>query len=180
MPSVPIKQTMSLFGVVKGVDTARVLRSGRRLLPDSGKKKMRRCIGGVERKTNDDVSSDGNDNIVIRKTLKQRNQKVRCLSKPDGRDRFFGKVYSRKRKRIDENDSGKKFRIKMLQNRCVIAVVVKPSCLFSCFLFVVLRCVIRFGLRLEGLSAFLLSEPICSAYASRAIQFLQVNKSCSL
>lgn len=173
MPSVPIKQTMSLFGVVKGVDTARVLRSGRRLLPDSGKKKMRRCIGGVERKTNDDVSSDGNDNIVIRKTLKQRNQKVRCLSKPDGRDRFFGKVYSRKRKRIDENDSGKKFRIKMLQNRCVIAVVVKPSCLFSCFLFVVLRCVIRFGLRLEGLSAFLLSEPICSAYASRAIQFLQ-------
>ncbi|KAL5800441.1 hypothetical protein ACOSQ4_033325 [Xanthoceras sorbifolium] len=46
MPSVGMRRTTRVFGVVKGVDGARVLRSGRRLWPDFGDGKLRRTNDG--------------------------------------------------------------------------------------------------------------------------------------
>ncbi|KAJ4720627.1 Enhancer of polycomb-like protein [Melia azedarach] len=46
MPSVGMRRTTRVFGVVKGVDGARVLRSGRRLWPDAGDGKQRRSNYG--------------------------------------------------------------------------------------------------------------------------------------
>ncbi|XP_021903979.1 uncharacterized protein LOC110819188 isoform X2 [Carica papaya] len=46
MPSVGMRRTTRVFGVVKGVDGARVLRSGRRLWPECGEAKVRRTQDG--------------------------------------------------------------------------------------------------------------------------------------
>ncbi|KAL5538307.1 hypothetical protein UlMin_042727 [Ulmus minor] len=46
MPSVGMRRTTRVFGVVKGADGARVLRSGRRLWPESGETKLRRANDG--------------------------------------------------------------------------------------------------------------------------------------
>lgn len=46
MPSVGMRRTTRVFGVVKGADGARVLRSGRRLWPESGETKLRRPHDG--------------------------------------------------------------------------------------------------------------------------------------
>lgn len=48
MPSVGLRRTTRVFGVVKGVDGARVLRSGRKLWPESGEGKLRRSNDGDE------------------------------------------------------------------------------------------------------------------------------------
>lgn len=151
-PSVATRQTTTVFGVVKGGggDTGRVLRSGRQLWPDSA-----------------NVSDD------------RRKKPAKTNLHNDGSDRFYGKAYSRKRKRNVENNESEIFRIQRqrMKDPCKIAVIVKPCSedigLFSCFLFMVLRTVVMFGLTFEDLAAFVLSEPICSVYASRGIQFLQ-------
>lgn len=199
MPSVGMRRTTRVFGVVKGGDTACVLRSGRRLWPDFGDGKTRRGDEweknpnakpkqGTAKATLDDDNDD--DNVVLLEMVKQRNRKARSLSEPkNGRDRFFGIVYSRKRKRsgAGAGGDGKMFgsqfyRRQWRKDQFVLAVVVKPCSgggdigLFSCFLSLVLRHVTRFGLKLEDLSAFLLSQPISAAYASRGIHFFQVNE----
>lgn len=211
MPSVGMRRTTRVFGVVKGGDTARVLRSGRRFWPDSGEGKSRRGSeggedggGGVkkpEKKAERAVAmvdGDGkDDSIRLSEMVRQRNR--RTLSSNDGkngRDRFFGIVYFRKRKRNggagssvltksgngDRKMFGLQFsrRQRRRKERRVLTVVAKPSSgdnggLFSRFLFHVLSQFRRFRITLKELSTFLLSEPICSAYASRGIQFLQVN-----
>jgi len=153
-PSVATRQTTTVFGVVKGGggDNGRVLRSGRQIWPDSG-----------------NVSDD------------RRKKPAKSSLHNDGSDRFYGKMYSRKRKRNVENNGSEIFRFQRKQRMmdpCKIAVIVKTCSkdigLFSCFLFLVLRTVVMFGLTFEDLAAFVLSEPICSVYASRGIQFLQV------
>ncbi|CAJ2629469.1 uncharacterized protein LOC123920368 isoform X2 [Trifolium pratense] len=92
----------------------------------------------------------------------------------DEDDRFYGIKFIRKRKRIVENEDRKRMKVK---DQCVLAAIVKPcsedSGLFSRFLFVVLSSVAKFGLTIEDFSSFVLSEPICSAYASSGIQFFQ-------
>jgi hypothetical protein len=156
-----------VFGVVIGGETDRVLRSGRRLPEtvnveeDSEKKKVNNDNG------DSDSDSDTNDD--------DSNRKVPRLNEPIERDRFFGIKYSRKRKRIVENDDRKRMKVK---DQCVLAAIVKPCSedtgLFSRFLFVVLNSVVKFGLTIEDFSAFVLSETISSAYASSGIQFFQV------
>lgn len=209
MPSVGMRRTTRVFGVVKGGDTARVLRSGRRFWPDSGEGKSRRGSDGgeegaakkPEKKAERAVAmvdGDGkDDSIRLSEMVRQRNR--RTLSSNDGkngRDRFFGIVYFRKRKRNggagssvltksgngDRKMFGLQFsrRQRRRKERHVLTVVAKPSSgdnggLFSRFLFHVLSQFTRFRITLKELSTFLLSEPICSAYASRGIQFSQVN-----
>lgn len=48
MPSVGLRRTTRVFGVVKGVDGARVLRSGRRLWPEAGDGRLKRANDGDE------------------------------------------------------------------------------------------------------------------------------------
>ncbi|XP_061374226.1 uncharacterized protein LOC133316475 isoform X2 [Gastrolobium bilobum] len=202
MPSVGMRRTTRVFGVVKGADSARVLRSGRRLWPDSGEGKMRRVNEGDEwvkkpeknanAKTKHEivvVDDDANEDYAgVMELEKQGPQKAHSSCKVNVPDRFFGIVYSRKRKRMSAasselaTDDNKMFGLQFTRrqwrkNRSVLSIVVKhsrrDSDLFSSFLFLVLRHVTRFRLTLKELSAFFLSEPICGAYASRGIQFLQ-------
>ncbi|KAE9619282.1 putative enhancer of polycomb protein [Lupinus albus] len=216
MPSVGMRRTTRVFGVVKGGDSACVLRSGRRLWPESGDIRTRRGNEGEEwlKKTEKHTSypsnrgavkpkqekamvDDANEDYVGGVTESVKQKRRRCLSKgnDDGRDRFFGMVYSRRRKRASGSsselsadavgkvgsDSSKLYGLRFShprKDRCKLAVVVKSSYrgsdLFSCLLFLVLRHVRRFEVTLKDLSAFLLSEPISGVYASQGIQFLQV------
>ncbi|WJX13994.1 hypothetical protein P8452_04316 [Trifolium repens] len=136
MPSVGMRRTTRVFGVVIGGETDRVLRSGRRLPEtvnveeDSEKKKVNNDNGDSDSDTDDDDS----------------NRKVLRLNEPIERDRFFGIKYSRKRKRIVENDDRKRMKMKV-KDQCVLAAIVKPCS--------------------EN------TETICSAYASSGIQFFQ-------
>ncbi|CAL0299772.1 unnamed protein product [Lupinus luteus] len=215
MPSVGMRRTTRVFGVVKGGDTACVLRSGRRLWPESGDIKTRRgnegeewlkkvekhtsspsTRGAVKPKQEKAVVDDANEDYVGGNTESVKQKRRRCLSKgdDDGRDRFFGMVYSRRRKRVSGSsselsagavgkvgcDGSKMSGLQFSQPRkdqCKLAVVVKSiypaNDLFSCLLFLVLRYVRRFEVTLKDLSAFLLSEPISGVYASQGIQFLQ-------
>ncbi|KAK7268419.1 hypothetical protein RIF29_21117 [Crotalaria pallida] len=226
MPSVGMRRTTRVFGVVKGGDSACVLRSGRRLWPESDDTKTRRGNEGDEwlkkpEKLNSSISPRGaaakakqefamvNDanayNVGgITESMKQKRLR-HSLSKgsDDGRDRFFGLAYSRKRKRTSGSssssrlsaraverggsDDSKMFGLRFSRRRkeqCKLAVVMKPSSadsdLFSCLLFLVLRHVTRFGVTLKDLSAFLLSEPICGYYAARGIQILQGSPTCNV
>ncbi|GLT93305.1 hypothetical protein SLE2022_111040 [Rubroshorea leprosula] len=113
MPSVGMRRTTRVFGVVKGADGARVLRSGRRLWPESGEAKLKRpndgdeyCqlkknsqkkdgIGAAARncKVNGDV-----DEVPVNESLK-----TEVEPREDGgrKDRMYGLVYTRKRKRTE-------------------------------------------------------------------------------
>lgn len=136
MPSVGMRRTTRVFGVVKGVDGARVLRSGRRLWPGSGDSRFRRANDGdewlhtmikttannknhhnhssVKYKENVLPTHDSKSNpeapavdIQVPKRVKNENLK-------DTENKMFGIVYSRKRKRVGgerQDDSGKMYGI---------------------------------------------------------------------
>ncbi|KAJ8900012.1 hypothetical protein K2173_024125 [Erythroxylum novogranatense] len=125
MPSVGMRRTTRVFGVVKGVDSAGVLRSGRRLRQESGDNKRRRLSDG------DDwfhhVTKKANNNYTINKKSQHSNNSFKSMENglsrdsrikqqlapdqnkvkietskehlDDGRKRF-GNVYSRKRKSL--------------------------------------------------------------------------------
>ncbi|EOA20007.1 hypothetical protein CARUB_v10000280mg [Capsella rubella] len=130
MPSVGMRRTTRVFGVVKAADGARVLRSGRRIWPNVGEPKVRRAHDVVDRdwnivlknqnktkgtkvsgKSNSQpcsprqVSSDKDDkadDFPVRKRMKVRNE---CVGDEKTVDKMFGIVYSRKRKRLSEPSS---------------------------------------------------------------------------
>lgn len=127
MPSVGMRRTTRVFGVVKGVDGARVLRSGRRLWPDSGEIKIRRHgdsddwfkIGKGDGGLNYDPHPwVPNTNSKPKRTpavaeieaAKHKDSaRVNGVDLPHGRprcDRMFGLVYSRKRKGLAARSSG--------------------------------------------------------------------------
>ncbi|XP_019433196.1 PREDICTED: uncharacterized protein LOC109340079 [Lupinus angustifolius] len=212
MPSVAMRRTTRVFGVVKGGDSARVLRSGRRIWPEYEDIKIRRGNEGdawlkkpekhksspssraKQEKALVDDANEGDGGIT--ESVKQKRRRI--LS---GDDRFFGMVYSRKRRRIGASSSseilagtverggsdvsemfGLHFS-RQRKDRCKFAVVVKLSCggsgLFSRLLFLVLRHVRRFKVSLKVLSAFLLSEPISGVYSSQGVLFLKGNPTVS-
>ncbi|TKY51683.1 Enhancer of polycomb protein 1 [Spatholobus suberectus] len=119
---------------------------------------------------------DNNDDIRIMDMVRQRVRKNRAAGDPDGRDRFYGLVYSRKKKRVAHSapageDNNNK-------NRCAFAVVMNPSCggnadVYSRFLFAALSYVTRLTFTLKEPSEFLLMEPFCDVYASQGIRFVQ-------
>lgn len=130
MPSVGMRRTTRVFGVVKAADGARVLRSGRRIWPNVGEPKVRRAHDVVDRDWNSvlknqnktkgnkvsgksnsqpcsprQVSSEKEDKVddfPVRKRRKVRNDGV---GDEKTVDKKFGIVYSRKRKRLSEPSS---------------------------------------------------------------------------
>ncbi|KAF8021830.1 hypothetical protein BT93_G2082 [Corymbia citriodora subsp. variegata] len=126
MPSVGMRRTTRVFGVVKGVDGARVLRSGRRLWPESGDGKLKK---GSEREewfslidSRGGVSGNGvaggglkSKQVGLAKNVSPKREvvvigmeddefekpvvKTESLIGRDNVDRMSGIVYSRKRKR---------------------------------------------------------------------------------
>ncbi|CAK7325298.1 unnamed protein product [Dovyalis caffra] len=137
MPSVGLRRTTRVFGVIKGVDGARVLRSGRRLWPESGDGKLRRSSDGdewyhtiIKNANNQQTKNQNNNNNLKYKEnsgwahddkLKKDRGIVIAIAAPKRIKRVkiekqkFGIVYSRKRKRLggekSENSEDKKFGI---------------------------------------------------------------------
>ncbi|KAJ7942378.1 Enhancer of polycomb-like protein [Quillaja saponaria] len=131
MPSVGMRRTTRVFGVVKGVDGARVLRSGRRLWPESDDGKLKRGVEGddwlklVKTTGKGDGGGGGmafKHNGWPRGAVKTKQQVSVIdidddggeeLNKPNedsvavtdgnglGHDRMFGIIYRRKRTRLD-------------------------------------------------------------------------------
>ncbi|XP_065870272.1 uncharacterized protein [Euphorbia lathyris] len=138
MPSVGMRRTTRVFGVVKGVDGARVLRSGRRLLPGSGDVKFRRANDGDEwlhtmtkSTTNSNKNHHNNSSVKCKENgwtrhckLKQETpgvngtvpKSVKSENLPSStQNNKFGIVYTRRRRRAGgeklENLDTKKFGI---------------------------------------------------------------------
>lgn len=132
MPSVGMRRTTRVFGVVKAADGARVLRSGRRIWPNVGEPKVRRAHDVVDRdwncllknnsKTKGSKVSGGRSNgggsqpcsprqVSSEKEDKEddlpisKRRKVRSEAVGDEKnvDKMFGIVYTRKRKRLSES-----------------------------------------------------------------------------
>lgn len=219
-----MRRTTRVFGVIKGADSARVLRSGRRLWPETAAAAAVTDDGGKNNDWSKPVSSSNNNNnksnhgkdfsvkakkeqvsskssLVLGKqkhkqadsgggrTKRMKTMKEGKSLNDDGPKKMFGYVYSRRGKRkggssdIYDNRWGLCYTRRQRRKLCedvkvVLSVVAVGSssfcCWVSCFLDSVLRYVRRVGLTFEELSAFVLVEPLCGAYASLGIQFLQV------
>ncbi|XP_059446490.1 LOW QUALITY PROTEIN: uncharacterized protein LOC132178040 [Corylus avellana] len=108
MPSVGMRRTTRVFGVVKGVDGgARVLRSGRRLWPESGDDwfKLVKNPGngdglGCKKPAWAVAAKESRHSTQVLMIAKQRFRVRKSTRKvSDGVDKLFGIVYNRKRKR---------------------------------------------------------------------------------
>ncbi|XP_010543606.1 PREDICTED: uncharacterized protein LOC104816460 [Tarenaya hassleriana] len=133
MPSVGMRRTTRVFGVVKAADGARVLRSGRRLWPNSGEPKVKRAhdvdeqvwdsllkdhgkskgnkTSGSSRTGNKPCSPKVNSGEKAEKEddfRVKRQRKTKTVDAHDEKpvDKMFGIVYSRKRKRLCPKTSG--------------------------------------------------------------------------
>ncbi|WCJ19070.1 Enhancer of polycomb-like transcription factor protein [Euphorbia peplus] len=166
MPSVGMRRTTRVFGVLKGVDRARVLRSGRRLYP-------------------------GSDDKLKQETPPRVNGVVKSENLRDTSDRkMYGIVYSRKRRRADgdtlESLDSKKFGIQFSRRqrrrkhfddtpRPGLVVEMDSFCPvgLASFLLSVFGYMRKSTLRLSQLASFLSGEPVSNAFASSGIRFLQ-------
>ncbi|KAJ6349901.1 hypothetical protein OIU78_006151 [Salix suchowensis] len=190
MPSVGLRRTTRVFGVVKGVDGARVLRSGRRLWPESGDGKLRRSSDGDEwyqtiiKNTNNHIKNqNSNSNLKYKENngchdvkLKKDRGIVIAIAAPKKVKRVksekerFGIVYRRKRKRLgvekSENPEDKKFGIQFSrrQRRRKGNESQEGLCL---------RYITTVSLSLSELADFLLSDPISSVFASNGLHFVR-------
>ncbi|KAF3548793.1 hypothetical protein DY000_02000168 [Brassica cretica] len=186
MPSVGMRRTTRVFGVVKAADGARVLRSGRRIWPNNDEPKAKRahdgvdpdwdCKGGkvfAEKQQHD----KGEDFTVVKR------RRVRTEAVGDGKsvDTKFGIVYNRKRKRLCDQSSGSsdlKFYRRRTRRLCgpVIALTVDWSC-GDCWLSTVFGLVMRYLRREElslcSLASFFLSQPINDVFADHGVRFLE-------
>ncbi|CAN7113699.1 uncharacterized protein LOC103855578 [Brassica rapa] len=187
MPSVGMRRTTRVFGVVKAADGARVLRSGRRIWPNNDEPKAKRahdavdpdwdCKGGkvfAEKQQHD----KGEDFTVVKR------RRVRTEAVGDGKsvDTKFGIVYNRKRKRLCDQSSGGSSDLKFYRRRTrrlcgpVIALTVDWSC-GDCWLSTVFGLVMRYlrreELSLRTLASFFLSQPINDDFADHGVRFLE-------
>ncbi|CAH2074146.1 unnamed protein product [Thlaspi arvense] len=134
MPSVGMRRTTRVFGVVKAADGARVLRSGRRIWPNVDEPKVRRAHDVMDRDWNcllKNPSNKGKGNKVSgrsngagskpcspRETSSEKRHKEEDFPVDKRRDvtteavgdektvdKMFGIVYSRKRKRLSDQSS---------------------------------------------------------------------------
>ncbi|KAK6233840.1 hypothetical protein QUC31_006246 [Theobroma cacao] len=114
MPSVGMRRTTRVFRMVKSSEVARVLRSGRRLWPDSGEAKPKRLanegdenynlmkkapkseVNGVAAEVSGRPKRLGNEENPRKQS---RKMKAGALNTSGSVDKMFGIVYTRKRKR---------------------------------------------------------------------------------
>ncbi|PNX98796.1 enhancer of polycomb-like transcription factor protein [Trifolium pratense] len=192
MPAAGMRRSTRVFGVVmKGSDSGRVLRSGRRLFPeqsvDDDKTK-----GGNEGDDWPKPQSPSKENtrrnadVAMAKTTAAEKAAIPAMGqvgRGGGIDRMYGIAYSRKRRRTGGEKwlkySRRKRGVKVGESSepCVFSVVVKPCARkngrFSSLLVSVLRYMTRFTVTLPEVLAFFLSQPIHVAFASQGVQFLQ-------
>ncbi|ESQ40375.1 hypothetical protein EUTSA_v10012741mg [Eutrema salsugineum] len=133
MPSVGMRRTTRVFGVVKAADGARVLRSGRRIWPNVDEPKVKRAHDVVDRDWNclnpskgkgnkvsggrsngagsrpcspREISSEKDDKEIDFPVRKRRKvATAEAVGDEKTVDKLFGVVYSRKRKRLSGQSS---------------------------------------------------------------------------
>ncbi|KFK24907.1 hypothetical protein AALP_AA8G040500 [Arabis alpina] len=124
MPSVGMRRTTRVFGVVKAADGARVLRSGRRIWPNVGEPKVRRAHDVVDPDWNSLLKNNNNNNkisgprsprqiisekeekeVEVRVTKRRKVRSEEVVGDVKSVDKLFGVVYSRKRKRLSGSGS---------------------------------------------------------------------------
>ncbi|KAF8118842.1 hypothetical protein N665_0002s0151 [Sinapis alba] len=188
MPSVGMRRTTRIFGVVKAADGARVLRSGRRIWPNVDEPKVKRAHDAVDpdwschpskgkgKGISTEKHDKGEDFPVVKRRRRVRTEALNV-------DTMFGIVYNRKRKRLSDQSSGSsdlKFyrrRTRTRRRLCgpVITLTVDWSC-DDCWLSTVFGLVMRYlkrkQLSLHSLASFLLSQPINDVFAVHGVRFL--------
>lgn len=82
MPSVGMRRTTRVFGVVKAADGARVLRSGRRIWPNVGEPKVRRAHDVVDRDWNSLLKNHNTSNSKTKGNNNNNNKISGPRSKP--------------------------------------------------------------------------------------------------
>uniref|UniRef100_A0A166DPV2 Uncharacterized protein n=1 Tax=Daucus carota subsp. sativus TaxID=79200 RepID=A0A166DPV2_DAUCS len=195
MPAVGMRRSTRVFG-------ARVLRSGRRLsTAEPGEvwkqQHQTRSAGHVE----DDLADIFKDSNSVegKKLRKEKNGRHNVMvlvdDEPKEMDvdektvegaegRRWGAVYQRKRKGLNVKDDfgkryGRQFSRQRVKRRrgseavCQVQITRTGVNCFAVFLDSVLSYMSRVNVTSQQLSAFLLSEPICSVYDLHGIHFLQ-------
>lgn len=197
MPAVGMRRSTRVFG-------ARVLRSGRRLStaePGEAWKQQHqtRSVGNVEDDLIHILKSDSGENNKLRKEKNGRDSETVVVD--DGAKEMdvdentgerkggkrWGAVYQRKRKGLNVKDDsdrkyGKQFSRQRVKRRrgseaiCQVQITRTGVSFFAVFLNSILSYMSRVNVALQQLSAFLLSDPICSVYNLHGIHFLQVQQ----
>ncbi|KAI4322025.1 hypothetical protein L6164_021753 [Bauhinia variegata] len=162
---------------VRGADVAQVLKSGRRLLLESGDGKIKRDNDGDKWLKVVNTTRKVYQNGWPRGALKTKQVEEEEEATGDTQDKMFGlQFFRRQRRKMGDSEEGETT-ARSSNTRAQLSIVVNLSCgesrWLSAFLFLVLNYVKIVGLRLKDLSAFVLSEPIHGAYSSRGILFLK-------
>ncbi|KAG4402281.1 hypothetical protein AAZX31_02G152200 [Glycine max] len=166
MPAAGMRRTTRVFGM-KGAETARVLRSGRRLWPDSGEVKTKRSHDGDEWPLPPLKAAKFDAAATPRKG--KRSEEAAVV------DRRFGKglVYQRRKKGLKREVSRRNVEVW----RCVLSVAVNRcagnSGRFLRLLASVARYVARVRVSPRKLSGFFMSEAIHGAFASKGMLFVK-------
>lgn len=164
-----MRRTTRVFGM-KGADSARVLRSGRRLWPESGEVKPKRTNDGDEwpsktAKLDSAASPRG-------AAAKGRREVADAPAARRGQRRF-GIVYERRRKGLTKEGSRRKEEVP----RCELSVVVSrcagESGRFLRLLASVMRYVARVRVSPRRLLGFFMSVAVHGAFASRGMLFVK-------
>lgn len=194
MPAVGMRRSTRVFG-------ARVLRSGRRLsTAEPGEvwkqQHQTRSAGNVEddlihilkndpmenKKLRKEKNGRDSESLVVDDETKEMDVDEKTVERKDGKR--WGAVYQRKRKGLDVKDDldrkyGKQFSRQRVKRRrgseaiCQVEITRTGVNFFAVFLNSILSYMSRVNVTLQQLSAFLLSEPICSVYNLHGIHFLQ-------
>ncbi|XWS08114.1 hypothetical protein CRYUN_Cryun41cG0051500 [Craigia yunnanensis] len=157
MPSVGMRRSTRVFGMLKSSEGARVLRSGRRLWPDSGEVKPKRpnnegdvCYLSMKKTPKTEVNKAAAEVNGKPKRLgheehpkkQSRRMKAEAINSGGKVDRMFGIVYTRKRKRNEvqksqlsgnskQKKSGKRFNRRQISKKRKINKDVEESRMFA-------------------------------------------------
>jgi len=168
-----MRRTTRVFGM-KGADSARVLRSGRRLWPDAGEVKTKRSNDGDEWAVAPSKAAKIDSVVAPRGTAKGKREEAVVDARDNTVDRRFGIVYVRRRKGLRKEASRRNVEVSL----CVLSVVVSrcagKSALFLRLLASVVRYVKRVRVSQRKLSGFFMSEAVNDVFASQGMQFLKV------
>ncbi|RDX63190.1 hypothetical protein CR513_58408, partial [Mucuna pruriens] len=171
MPAAGMRRTTRVFGM-KGADSARVLRSGRRLWPESGEVKSKRSNDADEWSMPPSKAAKA-DSVAAPRAAKGKREEVVVDAPAKPVDRRFGLVYERRRRGMKKEGSR---RIEEVR-RCELSVVVSRCAGGSGHFLRLLASVTRYASRVrvsqKTLSGFLMSEAIRGAFASSGMQFVK-------
>ncbi|TKY53484.1 Enhancer of polycomb-like 2 [Spatholobus suberectus] len=172
MPAAGMRRTTRVFGM-KGADSARVLRSGRRLWPESGEVKTKRGNDGDDWSMAPSKAAKFEAATSPRGAAKGKREEAVVDASAKTIGRRFGIVYQRRRKGLKKEGSRRNEEVW----RCALSVVVSRRAGESGRFLRLLASVARYGARVRvsprRLSGFFMSEAIHGAFASQGMQFVK-------